>query len=97
MASDMKRARMGASRYRKKFNNAGTAEYPIKSVPNDIYKFYYVLCHKSLSCDHQVKKDATDHCPSISHKECVKFSKNQATLDMFYARNIAQTSQKKKK
>ena len=48
MASDGKRAKMGASRYRKKFNNAGTAEYPIKSVPNDIYKFYYVLLQSTF-------------------------------------------------
>ena len=49
-----------------------------------------------LSCNHQGKKDVTDHCASPSHKECVKSSKNQATLDMFCARNTAQTSLEKK-
>ena len=92
----MKCAKMGASWYRTKFNNAWTAEYPIKSVPNDIYKFYCVPCHKALSCDHQGKKDVTDHCASPSHKECVKSSKNQDTLDMFCACNTAQTSLEKK-
>ena len=84
---------MGASRYRTKFNNTWTAEYPIKSVPNDIYKFYYIPYHKALSCDYQGKKDVTDHCArSPTHKECVKSSMNQATLDMFCACNTAQTS-----
>ena len=96
MASDAKRTKMGASRYRTKFNNAWTAEYPIKSVLNDIYKFYSVPCHKALSCDHQGKQDVTDHCASPSHKECVKSSKSQATLDMFCAHNTAQTSLEKK-
>ena len=68
MASDAKRAKMGASRYRTNFNNAWTAEYPIKNVPNDIYKFYGVLCHKAFSCDHQRKKDPTDYCANPSHR-----------------------------
>ena len=96
MAPDVKHTKMGSSRYRAKFNNAWTAECPIKSVPNDIYKFYCVQSHKVLSCNHQGKKDVTDHCASPSHKECVKSSKNQATLDMFCARNTAQTSLEKK-
>ena len=96
MASDAIHANMGASRYRTKFNNAWTAEYPIKSVPNDIYKFYCVPYHKALSYDHQGKKDVTDHCASPFHKECVKSRKNQATLDMFCARSTAQTSLEKK-
>ena len=96
MASDAKRAKMGASRYRAKFNNGWTVECPIKSVPNDIYKFYCVLYHKALSSNHQGKKNVTVHCASPSHKDCVKSSKNQATLDMFCTRNRAQTSPEKK-
>ena len=97
MASDVKHGKMGASRYRTKLQDNGwAAEYPIKSVANDICNFYYISCHKALSCDHQGKKDITDHCASPSHKECVKSSKNQATLDMFCTCNTAQTSLEKK-
>ena len=96
MASDVKHGKMGAFRYRTKFNNGWAAEYPIKSVANDICKFYCISCHKALFCDHQGKKDITDHCASPSHKECVKSSKNQATLDMFCTCNTAQTSLEKK-
>ena len=96
MASDAKRAKMGASRYRAKFNNGWTVECPIKSVPNDIYKFYCVPYHKALSSNHQGKKNVTVHCASPSHKDCVKSSKNQATLGMFCTRNRAQTSPEKK-
>ena len=96
MASDAKRAKMGASRYRAKFNNGWTVECLIKSVPNDIYKFYCVPYHKALSSNHQGKKNVTVHCASPSHKDCVKSSKNQATLGMFCTRNRAQTSPEKK-
>ena len=49
--------------------------------------FFCIPCCKKLSCNHQGRKDVTDHCKKESHKANVESSKKQSSVTSFLTSN----------
>ena len=69
--------------YQTKYNLVWAEDHPIRAVAGDPYKYYCIPCCKKLSCDHQGLHDVTNHCNTKTHKDEVKKSKTQPSLDSF--------------
>ena len=55
---------------------------------------FCIPCCKKLSCNHQGRKDVTDHCKKESHKANVESSKKQSSATSFLTSNDSNLDKK---
>ena len=73
--------KLGASVYKTKFNHAWKSIYPfIKEVKGDPYKFFCTTCSRSVSCEHQGKRDVERHTNKQLHQNNAKSLKSQSLI-----------------
>uniref|UniRef100_A0A1X7T8S4 Uncharacterized protein n=1 Tax=Amphimedon queenslandica TaxID=400682 RepID=A0A1X7T8S4_AMPQE len=79
--SSSKRMKIGAAIYKTKFNHSWKQEYPsISEVKRDPYKFFCTVCSRSVSCDHQGKRDVERHVSKALHQNNARSLKSQALI-----------------
>ena len=67
------------------FKESWKADYPIKAVPNDKYKFHCLPWGRNLSCRNQFLKDVKDHCGKGTHKMNLRGWKSQLKISSVYS------------
>ena len=73
--------KLAASVYKTKFNHAWKSIYPfIKEVKGDRYKFFCTTCSRSVSCEHQGKRDVERHTNKQLHQNNAKSLKSQSLI-----------------
>lgn len=76
-----KRIKFGAAVYKTKYNPSWKKDYPfIGEVKGDPYKFWCTTCSRTVSCQHQGKRDVDRHVEKQLHQNNAKSLKSQTVL-----------------
>ena len=84
-SAESKRKYTGFFQYKVVFKESWKADYPIKAVPNDKYKFHCLPCGRNLSCHHQGLKEVKNHCGKNTHKMNLRGWKSQPKITSAYS------------
>ena len=84
-SAESKRKYTGSFQYKVVFKESWKADYPIKAVPNDKYKFHCLPCEGNLSCHHQGLKDVKDHFGKDTHKMNLRGWKSQPNITSVFS------------
>ena len=83
--------------YKSKFNQTWVESYPVQGVSGDLFfqvTFFCIPCCKKLSCNHQGRKDVTDHCKKQSHLANVESSKKRSSMISLLTSNDSNLDEK---
>ena len=81
-----KRKYTGSFQYKVVFKESWKADYPVKGVHNDKYKFHcLLLLGRNLFCHHQGLKDVKNHCEKDTHKMNLRGWKSQPKITSAYS------------